>query len=96
MSSIREEFDIRHLMKGVVFEGELHQVGNLQGVHEVHIHDLVDLHIDGEVMQCRILGKANEHIVGEIVAIDFPHDFLKAGRKIVFDMDNVFVCHEDH
>ena len=96
MSAIKDELDIRHLMEGIVFEGDLHQPNNLLGRHDLHVHDLVDLHFEGEILQCRIIGRANKHLVGEIVAAEFEHAHMKSGRKIVFDEENIFVCHEDH
>lgn len=98
MSILREKFDIRPISQGIIPHGQKQVVSNQIGYHIYHVGELVDLHCHDAVIHVKILGKANEHLVGEIDSFnedESSFENMKSGQKITFDEYNIFDCYEN-
>lgn len=98
--NIREQLDRRHLMQGIDFCGLQHQVNNLMGRHDIHVGDVVMLHLDGGYLIAEIRGEVNKHFVGELLNSNglpsADESQLPIGKLITFDEMNIFECYERH
>ncbi|MCH2209418.1 MAG: hypothetical protein MK132_26640 [Lentisphaerales bacterium] len=98
MSVLREKFDIRPMTKGVMSHGQKQVVSNQIGYHVYHVGEVVDLHYHDSVIHVKILGKANEHLIGEIDSFNEDgntFENMKAGQKITFDEYHIFDCYDN-
>jgi hypothetical protein len=93
MGSIRKKLDIRPLGKGIVPHGVERALSNEIGNHVFHVGDNVEVHSEGYVITCKIIGEVNSHIMGEVVNLSSPKDEendFKIGKKAIFDEENIF------
>ncbi|MCM8540332.1 MAG: hypothetical protein NE328_08660 [Lentisphaeraceae bacterium] len=98
MSTLRDNFDVRPISKGIKTRGSKHVVSNQIGKHIYHVGEHVELHCHDSIIHVKIIGSVNDHMIGEIIGFnenEKSFENMKAGQKITFDEENIFDCHED-
>lgn len=98
MGSLRKKLEVRSLNKGINPHGTGRVLSNEIGEHIFHVGENVELHAEGIVLTCEIIGEVNTHIMGEIVKTS-PPDHIKqeftVGKKVIFDEENIFDFYEN-
>jgi hypothetical protein len=95
---LREKFDIRPMSKGINAHGSKPVISNQIGKHIYHVGETVDLHCHNSVIHVKIIGSANNHLIGEIDHFNEKSIYfedMKAGQKITFDDYNIFDYYEN-
>ena len=98
MPLLREKFDVRPIAKGITAHGTHHVEGNQIGKHIYHVGEVVDLHCHDTTMHVKIIGKANNHLIGQIRGFneaESAFENMKVDQKITFDEYNIFDYYED-